>query len=113
MKTCVDLGKTVVNTWGGWWIGSAEGRTSLQQVPSKKNKLTQSYSVLGVPMEKRPTRRSKRKQADALEIMSGYFQQHKAALPSGIRKHREMIIALLMEGHSAEEAFAMVQMNAG
>ena len=109
---CVDLGKTVVNTWGGFWIGNHEGRSSLQQVPSKKSKLIGSYSILGAATEAKPTKKLKRKKPEALEVMSAYFLGHKGGLPPSIRKHRDLIVALLMEGLSAEEAFAMVRMNA-
>jgi hypothetical protein len=43
-----------------------------------------------------------------MQLMSDYFQKHKATLPPSIRKHREQIIELLMAGVSAEEAFSTV-----
>ena len=43
---CKQLGKTTVNTWGGYWIANALGKTGLEQVPAKKNKLIQTYSRL-------------------------------------------------------------------
>ena len=37
--------------------------------------------------------------------MSSHYQKHRDALPKGIEAHRELIIELLVEGLSAEEAF--------
>jgi hypothetical protein len=108
---CIDLGKTVVNTWGGFWISNHEGRSNLQQVPSKKSKLIGSYSILGAATAGKPTKKLKRKKPEAEEAMSAYFLEHKGGLPPGIRKHRDLIVALLMEGLSTEEAFALVQSN--
>jgi rRNA processing protein Krr1/Pno1 len=39
--------------------------------------------------------------------MSTYYQQNKASLPPSIRKNREQIVELIMEGFSPEEAFAI------
>jgi hypothetical protein len=47
------------------------------------------------------------KEAKALELMSTYYQQNKASLPPSIRKNREQIVELIMEGFSPEEAFAI------
>ena len=43
--------------------------------------------------------------------MSDYYQAHKDKLPPSIRMHRELIIELLMDGVSAEQAFAMALDN--
>ena len=42
---CVDLGQTVVNTWGGYWIAQAVGREGDHQVAATSG-LTKSYSKL-------------------------------------------------------------------
>jgi len=49
--------------------------------------------------------RPKRKRDEAKKLMSAHYQQHRAALPKGIEAHRELIIELLIDGLSAEEAF--------
>ena len=102
---CAELGKTVVNTWGGRWIGIALGKAGERQVPSRKSKLLSSYSVLDADA---PPPIRKPKQAEAAQIMSDYYQQHKTHLPADIRKHRDPIIELLMEGVPVEQAFALV-----
>jgi hypothetical protein len=51
------------------------------------------------------------KQAKALELMSTHYQQNKANLLPSIRKSREQIIELIMEGFSPEEAFSLAQQN--
>lgn len=50
--------------------------------------------------------RKKVKEARALELMSTYFQKHKATLPAAVRDRRDAIVELLMEGFSVEEAFS-------
>jgi hypothetical protein len=42
---CRELGKTVVNTWGGYWIARAVGRVGDHQVPASSG-LTETYSKL-------------------------------------------------------------------
>jgi hypothetical protein len=100
-----DLGKTVVNTWGGFWIASSEGRSGVQQVPARKSTLIDSYSKL-TDVANRPGK--KIKEHDALTMMSDYFQKNRTTLPASIVRHRELILELLMEGFTAEEAFSKV-----
>ena len=103
---CIDLTKTVVNTWGGFWIASHEGRSSDQQVPSEKSTLIGSFSKLTWPAVKKS--RSKVKETDALQLMSVYYHAHKSELPERVDKGRELIIELLMEGFPVKDAFLMV-----
>jgi len=101
-----DLGKTVVNTWGGFWIAHSEGRWGVHQVPAKKCTLLESYSKL----DKTGSKPGKKvKEPEALKMMSDYYQKNKANLPKSIAAHREVIVALLMEGFTAEEAFSKVK----
>jgi hypothetical protein len=41
----------------------------------------------------------------AAKLMYSYFTQHKAALPSSVKDHREKIIKLIMQGASPADAF--------
>jgi hypothetical protein len=50
--------------------------------------------------------RKKVKEPKALELMAAHYQAHRASLPSNVRLYRELIVELIMEGFSAEEAFA-------
>jgi hypothetical protein len=103
-----DLGKLVVNTWGGFWIENSEGRSGVEQVPAKKSTLIQSYSKLTQAAHRAG---KKRKEPEALQMMSEYYQSNKAQLPSSIVDHREVIVELLMEGFTAEEAFSKARSN--
>lgn len=98
-----ELGKTVTNTWGGFWIADAEGRHGVEQIPAKRTTLLASYSKLTRP-GKAP-RGGKRKEAEALELMAAYYQAHKASLSPLVRERRELIIELIMEGFDPGEAF--------
>ena len=105
---CRELGKTTVNTWGGYWIASAVGKTGVQQTISKRSTLLQSYSKLTAPAV---APGKKRKEAEALQVMSDYYQQNKARLSPSIRNYRHLLIDMLVEGLPVEEAFAMAPME--
>lgn len=51
----------------------------------------------------------KPKESEALQLMANYYKAHKAELPKDIHKHRNLLVDLLMEGMSPEEAFQMVR----
>lgn len=103
---CSTLGKTVVNNWSGYWVANTLGKTGEREVPSRKSKLIESYSLLDTDAE---TVMRKPKEAQALQLMSDYYQAHKSELPPDIRKYRESIIELLMEGVPAAQAFDAVR----
>ncbi|NRF71410.1 hypothetical protein HLB44_30935 [Aquincola sp. S2] len=50
--------------------------------------------------------RKKIKESLALELMAAYFKKHKAGLPASVREHKDLIVELIMEGFSEEEAFS-------
>jgi hypothetical protein len=102
---CDSLGKAVVNAWGGYWVANALGKVGEHQVPSKKSSLIGSYSVLDTDAK---TVMRKPKDGEARQVMADYYRAHQAELPSEIRKHRELIVELLMEGMPVAEAFQMV-----
>jgi hypothetical protein len=102
---CDHLGKSVVNAWSGQWIGHALGKVGEKSVPSRKNTLSETYSLLDAdaPITLRlPT------EQEARETMAAYYRENKKDLPASIREHREEIIALLMEGMPANRAFLLV-----
>ena len=59
--------------------------------------------------EKKITPRKKRKEPEARELMYAYYKEHKNTLPPTVTDLRELIIELLMEGFSAEEAYELAQ----
>ena len=101
---CDDLTKTVVNNWVGMWVSKYVGRSGSQQVTSTKSKLAGSYSKLTSPIAKLG---GKRKEPEALQLMADYYRANKSSLPVNIRDYRQAIVALLMEGMSPAEAFAL------
>ncbi len=52
------------------------------------------------------TPRKRIKRPAALSLMSEHYSKHRAELPPNIAEKRELILELLMEGFSAEGAFA-------
>lgn len=104
---CLLHTKTVVNTLGGYWIGRALGKRGKKQVPSRKSTLIGSYSILDTDAKPSST---KPKESEALELMSQYYQANKATLPPlpEMKKHRESIVELIMDGLTPMEAFDLV-----
>ncbi|MEO6435074.1 MAG: hypothetical protein ABIP55_04840 [Tepidisphaeraceae bacterium] len=107
-ELCRQLGKPAVNTWGGYWVANALGKTGVAQIPSKRSKLIHSYSQLTATATP-PT--GKRKEPEALELMSAYYQEHKGRLSPNIRNHRELLVEMIIEGLPVEQVFAMVQVE--
>ena len=101
---CKQLGKTRVNTWGGYWVAEALGLTGIEQTPSKKSRLIQTYSRLTV---KATAPGKKRKDQDAVQLMSDYYVENKSRLPETIRNNRADLIEMLIAGLPVEQAFAM------
>jgi hypothetical protein len=104
---CLKHTKTVVNTLGGYWIGRTLGKIGRKQVPSKKSALIGSYSVLDTDAKPRAI---KPRESDALELMSRYYRDNRATLPpvTEMKKYRDSILELLMDGVRPEVAFELV-----
>lgn len=101
---CESLTKTVVNNWGGRWVGIALGKVGEKQVPSRRSTLIESYSLLDTDAS---TIAKKRTEAEALEVMSKHFFANRTSLPeSKVRARREAIVKLLVQGLPPEVAFA-------
>jgi hypothetical protein len=107
---CDELGTTVTNTWSGQWIAHALGKRGERQLPSRKSTLIASYSLLDAdarPVLKKP------REDDAIKLMADYYRENRASLPADIRKYRDAIIELIMDGAPIEEAFRAVQLHLG
>jgi hypothetical protein len=102
---CDEFGKSVTNSLGGYWIGKALGKVGERQVASHRTTLLGSYSILDADAPPPPVR--KPNESEAGSMMFDYYQSHKDQLPPSVRRHRELIIQLLMDGMSPAEAFAM------
>lgn len=63
------------------------------------------FASFMVHTEKFVTPRTRRKRPEALKLIAAYFSQHKTSLPASIKEQRELIIELLEEGFSEEDAF--------
>jgi hypothetical protein len=101
---CKQLGRSTVNTWGGYWIARAVGKTGTDQRAARKSKLIRFYSLLDAPGLE-PGK--KRKEPEALQLMADYYFEHKATLPPHIRDHRGDIVEMIIEGLPVEQVFAM------
>jgi hypothetical protein len=101
VRLCDSLGKDVVNNWGGQWIARYLGKVGEKQVPAKMSSLIRSYSVLDADAS------IKLSAADAREIMSDFYRANKDSLPQNVKKQRDLILSLILEGLAAEEAFSV------
>jgi hypothetical protein len=100
---CDEFGTTVTNSLGGYWIGRALGKVGERQVTSQRTTLLGSYSILDADA---PPPARKPNKSEAASMMSDYYQSHKDKLPPDIRRCRDLIIQLLMDGMRPAEAFA-------
>ncbi len=107
---CGELTKETTNNSVGHWVATTLGKTGKKQVPSTLSTLIGSYSILDTDAR---TFIRKPNEQEARVLMAEYFRAHKATLPIEIRQRREEIVALLMEGATAEEAFSRVLRDAG
>ena len=58
------------------------------------------------------TPRKRIKRPAALKLMSEYYSTHKAQLPANISEQRDLILELLMEGFTPDEAFSQASPGA-
>ena len=98
-----ESGKSTVNSWAGFWISHAEKRVGSTRETAGKSTLIESYAKLVEPSLKR---NKKVKEPEALKAMHDHFLAHRDNLPADIRDHREVIVALIMDGIGVEAAFA-------
>lgn len=57
------------------------------------------------------TPRKSIKRPAALTLMADYYAENRASLPESIKESRELIVSLIMEGFSPEEAFDQAQQS--
>lgn len=101
---CSHLTKTVVNNWGGRWVGIALDKIGEKQVPARKSSLIESYSLLDTDASTIPRKKT---EAEAMQAMSKYFFANRDKLPeASVRAKRERIINLISQGLAPEDAFA-------
>jgi len=98
-----SLGRKVVEARAAFWIANHVGRSAAGEANAQKSTLIEAYPKLKKPGEKRG---KKLKEPEALQAMSTYYQANRAGLPASISSQRDVIVEMLMEGYSVEQAFA-------
>lgn len=98
-----EVGKPAVNSWTGFWVSHAEQRVGDKRETSARGTLIESYSKLDSPAVKRG---KKVREPEALRAMHDHYLAHRDTLGADIRDHREVILALIMDGTTVETAFA-------
>ena len=98
-----NLGKNMVNPWGGFWVAHLTGRVPGEQVSASRSSLIRTYAKLA----KGPKVANKKvKEPEALKVMSEYFFANRDTLPPDVREHRSLIVELIKSGLAVTDAFA-------
>jgi hypothetical protein len=98
-----SMARKVVQARAAFWIANYVGRSVAEEVSAQKSTLIETYPKLKKPGEKRG---KKMKEPEALKAMSTYYQANRAGLPASISSQRDVIVEMLMEGYSVEDAFS-------
>ncbi len=100
---CYALGKDMAAAWTGFWVAHLAQRAGDQRETATRSELIESFTRLASPAAKRG---KKLKEAAAVQAMREHFVAHRATLPATVREHRDVIVALIMDGIAPDEAFA-------
>ena len=106
-----DLASVVVTP------GAGERTAGSRRSPSRRPRATRCSTSTGAPVQKEfagfmkqaeaaAKHRKTVKEPIALAAMSAHFREHQATMPARVRAQRLAIVEMIMEGFSAEEAFA-------
>lgn len=79
-----------------------EQRVGGERETAARTTLIESYATLGA---KAPKPSKKLKQPDAVKAMHEHYEAQRATLPASVRNHRDVIVALIMDGLPPEVAF--------
>jgi len=72
------------------------------------SKISSEFDLYIESVERQATPRKRIKRPEAKKLLFEYYKENKASLPPSIKGKQEEIVALLMEGYSAEESFKKV-----
>lgn len=97
------LGKDLTPAWTGFWVAHLTQRVGDQREPAARTSLIESFTRLVAPAGKRG---KKVKEPEAVAAMHEHFLGHRDTLPADVREHRDVIVALIMDGLPCESAFA-------
>lgn len=97
------LGKDLTPAWTGFWVAHLTQRVGDQREAASRTTLIESFTRLAAPAEKRG---KKVKEPEAVAAMHEHFLGHRDTLPADVREHRDVIVALIMDGVPCDSAFA-------
>ena len=97
------LGKSLTPAWTGFWVAHLAQRVGDQRETATRTTLIESFTRLVAPAGKRG---KKLKEPEAVQAMHAHFMANRATLPPDVRAHRDVIVALIMDGLASEPAFA-------
>ena len=96
-------GKDMAAAWTGFWVAHLAQRVGEVRETAARSTLIESFTRLDAPAQKRS---KKLGEAEAVQAMHDHFKANRAALPATVRDHREVIVALIMDGLAPDVAFA-------
>jgi hypothetical protein len=96
-------GKDMAAAWTGFWVAHLAQRAGEVRETAARSTLIESFTRLDAPAQERG---KKLDEAEAVQAMHEYFKANRATLPATVRDHRDVIVALIMDGLPLEAAFA-------
>ena len=96
------LGKELTPAWTGFWVAHLTQRMGDQRESAARTTLIESFTRLVAPAGKRG---KKVKEPEAVAAMHEHFIAHRDSLPADVRDHRDVIVALIMDGLPPQAAF--------
>jgi len=96
-------GKDMAAAWTGFWVAHLAQRVGDVRETAARSTLIESFTRLDAPAQERS---KKLDEAEAVLAMHEHFKANRATLPATVREHRDVIVALIMDGLPLELAFA-------
>jgi hypothetical protein len=96
-------GKGMAAAWTGFWVAHLAQRAGDVRETAARSTLIESFTRLDAPAE---ARSKKLDEAEAVQAMHEHYKANRATLPPTVREHRDVIVALIMDGLPLETAFA-------
>jgi hypothetical protein len=96
-------GKDMAAAWTGFWVAHLAQRAGEVRESAARTTLIESFTRLDAPAQERS---KKLDEAAAVQAMHEHYKANRATLPATVREHRDVIVALLMDGIPLEAAFA-------
>jgi len=96
-------GKDMAAAWTGFWVAHLARRSGDVRETAARSTIIESFTRLDSPAQERS---KKLDEAEAVQAMHEHYKANRETLPANVREHRDVIVALMMDGLPVEAAFA-------